>query len=611
MVTYSSIQQLGSSLREQLVKQLLDGGRKANDTMVTVEENYLAAYRAIAFTQGVDAAVASKDSATLEAAIQPIQINFRVAYIEVLDATGAPILSSFAPATGTIRQLEPDPEMANLNIVKKIIGREEDALGDKWATIVATSRGYLFYAGGPIKTQDGTLVGALLVGMPLQQLITDLTRQASVAVSLYDTDGKLLATPLPYRSLQEGVPVESGQAAQLLQQTSEVFGRRLKIGERDYDELLGRLEVRKAPLYVMGVALPADAIQDRGSEARNQQLIMFGIVIAVVLVVGLTLAERITRPLRALVEASRSVAAGDLSANVPPTTEDETGELTMTFNEMVSGLRERERVRETFGKYMTREVTDYLLTHEVKLGGELREVTVMMSDIRSFTSLSERMAPEEVVAMLNGYFAGQVGAVLRYRGRVDKFMGDAILAVFGAPIPLEDHAVRAVLACIQMRAALAEFNKTWTADGRRPIRIGIGVNTGQVVVGNIGSTERMEYTIIGDTVNTTQRVEDLTKEFATDILITETTYGLCRDIVDVGEPHMVTVRGRTTEMAIYPVVGLKPGVTLSPELTLIMANGVQEDLPNDAVAVASGQGAPESAGTAVLDPANETEKARV
>src|SRR5205823_901586 len=131
-------------------------------------------------------------------------------------------------------------------------------------------------------------------------------------------------------------------------------------------------------------------------------------------------------------------------------------ELTMTFNEMVSGLRERERVRETFGKYMTREVTDYLLNHEVKLGGELRDVTVMMSDIRSFTSLSERMPPDEVVAMLNGYFAGQVGAVLHYRGRVDKFMGDAILAVFGAPIPLEDHAVRAVLAALQMRAALAE-----------------------------------------------------------------------------------------------------------------------------------------------------------
>lgn len=281
----------------------------------------------------------------------------------------------------------------------------------------------------------------------------------------------------------------------------------------------------------------------------------------------------------------------------------------MTFNEMVSGLRERERVRETFGKYMTREVTDYLLTHEVKLGGELREVTVMMSDIRSFTSLSERMAPEEVVAMLNGYFAGQVGAVLHYRGRVDKFMGDAILAVFGAPIPLEDHALRAVLACIQMRAALAEFNKQWTADGRRPIRIGIGVNTGQVVVGNIGSTERMEYTIIGDTVNTTQRVEDLTKEFATDILITETTYAACRDLIEVGEPHMVTVRGRTTEMAIYPVVGLKPGVVLSPELAVPGLNGLGSELPNATVVQAAGtahDGAP-----AASDPAIETEKASV
>lgn len=609
MVTYSSIQQLGTSLRDRLVTQLLDGGRKANDTMVTIEENYLAAYRAIAFTQGVDTAVASKDTATLEAAIQPIQINFRVDYIEVLDAQGVPILSSFAPATGTIRQLEPDPTTGNLEIVKKILNREQDALGDKWAAIVPTSRGYLFYAGGPIRTQDDTLVGVLLVGMPLQDLITDLTRQASVAVSLYDEEGKLLATPLPYRSLQEGVPVELDQASQLLQRVDVVFGRRLHIGERDYEELLGRLEVRKAPLFVMGVALPSDSILERGSEARNQQLVLFGVVIAVVLVLGLTLAERITRPLRALVDASRSVAAGDLTASVPPTTEDETGELTMTFNEMVSGLRERERVRETFGKYMTREVTDYLLTHEVKLGGELREVTVMLSDIRSFTSLSESMAPEEVVTMLNNYFAGQVGAVLRYRGRVDKFMGDAILAVFGAPIPLGDHALRAVLACLQMRAALAEFNRLWTADGGHPIRIGIGVNTGPVVVGNIGSTERMEYTIIGDAVNITQRIEDLTKEFATDILITETTYAACKDIIDVGEPHMVTVRGRTTEMAIYPVTGLKPGVVLPPELALPSMNGASA-VPSGGVAAPATPPAHIEAAP-VAGPAAEMEKASV
>ncbi|MCX6022340.1 MAG: HAMP domain-containing protein, partial [Chloroflexi bacterium] len=336
-----------------------------------------------------------------------------------------------------------------------------------------------------------------------------------------------------------------------------IFGRRRPIGDRDFEELLGRLEVRKDPAFVMGLAYPADFIVETGAASRNQQLALFSLVIVLVLIVGLTLAERITRPLRSLVAASRAVAAGDLSAQAVITTEDETGELGGVFNEMIAGLRERERVRDTFGRSMSHEVSDYLMANGVKLGGEKRNVTVMFTDIRGFTGLSERMSPEEVVAMLNGYFAGQVKSIMKFRGRVDKFMGDAILAVFGAPVPFGDHALRAVLAALDMRESLAEFNRQWTSRGRAPIRFGIGINTGEVVVGNIGASERMEYTIIGDVVNTTQRVEDLTKSFGADILLTESTYASVADYIEVGRPRMVTVRGRSTEMAVYPLIRLR------------------------------------------------------
>src|SRR5262249_127662 len=157
----------------------------------------------------------------------------------------------------------------------------------------------------------------LLVGMPLQQLVAELNKQALAVVSLYGNDGQILATTLPYRSLQEGIAVDADQSGQLLQSRDIVFGRRLHIGERDYEELLGRLEVRKPPSFVMGLAYPADYILETGKASRNQQLLLFGVVIALVLIIGLTLAERITRPLRALVIASRSVAAGDLDTIVP------------------------------------------------------------------------------------------------------------------------------------------------------------------------------------------------------------------------------------------------------------------------------------------------------
>jgi len=561
LATYISIQQMGSSLYDRLINQLLDAGRKVNDAMVTLEDNYLAAYRSMAFTQGVDKAIAAGNVEELQQMLQPIQINQRVPYVEIIDVNHKVLLSSVSPAPGRAERTEPDPETGDWDIVAKVLGKEQDTLGDKWAAIVPTNRGYVFYLAGPVRNQDGSLAGALLVGTPLQTLVADLTKQALAVVSLYTQEGRLLSTTLPYNRLSEGVPVNRSQAGDLMQSRELVYGRRLTVGATEYEELLGRLEVRKVPVFVMGVAYPSDFIVKTGSDSRNQQLALFSGVLIIVLVIGLTLANRITRPLRTLVTASRSVAAGDLSTEVPPTTEDETGELTATFNEMVSGLRERERVRDTFGKYMTREVSEYLTSNDIKLGGETRNVTMLMSDIRSFTSISEQMTPEDVVSMLNQYFAGQVGAILKYRGRVDKYMGDAILAVFGAPIPYDDHALRAVLSALEMRAALADFNQIWVAQGRRPLRFGIGVNTGEVVVGNIGTEQRMEYTIIGDAVNTTQRVEDLTKDFATDILITETTYAAVSEWIEVSEPHMVTLRGRLAEMAIYSVIGLRPGVT--------------------------------------------------
>jgi adenylate cyclase len=150
-----------------------------------------------------------------------------------------------------------------------------------------------------------------------------------------------------------------------------------------------------------------------------------------------------------------------------------------------------------------------------------------------------------------------VACILEHNGRVDKYMGDAILASFGAPLPTPDHAGDAVRCALAMREALREFNAELAAEDIPPVRIGVGVNTGPVIIGNIGSADRLEYTIIGDTVNRTKRIEDLTKELGWDILIGETTYLDVQDIAGVGPPRMVTMRGHTGVTAVYPLLGLR------------------------------------------------------
>ena len=564
--TFIVVRLVAGSLDERLVNQLVDAGRKANDAMVSLEDAQLQVFRTIAFTEGVDTAIANKDKSYLNRVIQPIQVNSRVDYVDVLDKDGAHLLSTHLKES-EVEELSPEPGMGQWPIVKRVLAQETDALGDKFAALLPTVRGYILYTAGSVRDSNGRLQGVALVGTSAENLIDRLNRDSLAAVTFYDTEGKIVGTSLPYPNIEAGASISDERYQELRRLAAArgtVMRRRLSIGERGYDEMMGMLEIRKEPAIVMGVAVPSEYIQQKQLLSRDQLIALFTVAVAAVLLMGLTLARRITAPLLALVQANRRVSAGDLDVYVAPSTEDETGMLTGSFNEMVAGLRERERVKDTFGKYMSKEVTDYLLQGEVKLGGESREISVLISDIRSFTTLSEGLPPEDLVAFLNEYFSRMTACVLLNKGRVDKYMGDAILASFGAPIPHPDHAERAVRAALMMREALEEFDKELEAQGRKPIRIGIGVNTGTVIVGNIGSEERLEYTIIGDVVNATQRTEDLTKEFAWDILITDNTYEQCKDVIEVGEPHMVTLRGRTHDTAIYPVLGLKGGGRATP-----------------------------------------------
>jgi len=196
------------------------------------------------------------------------------------------------------------------------------------------------------------------------------------------------------------------------------------------------------------------------------------------------------------------------------------------------------------------------LSGKVQLGGETLPVTILFTDIRSFTTISEKMGAQAIVGLLNEYFSEMVSIVIQEDGVVDKYIGDAIMAVFGAPIPKPDDPVHAVRAAVRMRQALTNLNERLKARGAASLRTGIGIHTGEVVAGNIGSEKRMEYTVIGDPVNVASRLESSTKELGVNILISEDTYQRTKDLVVARPVKELTVKGRVKPVMTYELLGL-------------------------------------------------------
>lgn len=221
--------------------------------------------------------------------------------------------------------------------------------------------------------------------------------------------------------------------------------------------------------------------------------------------------------------------------------------------------RSKRELRRMFDRYVSKEIVEKIITnpHQLKLGGERKDITVLFSDIRGFTSMSESLEPEQVVGILNDYLTTMTDIILSCGGTIDKFIGDAIMAVFGAPIHYDDHAFRAVKAALQMRSALGKLKSSSIKNTRNSFDIGIGISTGVAIVGNIGSERRTEYTAIGDIVNLGARIEPLNKEFNTHILISEAVYERIKEqieVVDIGE---IKVRGKKQEVRLYELVGIK------------------------------------------------------
>lgn len=321
------------------------------------------------------------------------------------------------------------------------------------------------------------------------------------------------------------------------------------------------LLISVVPVSVLGVVSYTRALALVGAEpgaagtlvANVLILICFVMAVGMAAAVGLAISvsRSVAEPLSALAGAMAQVEEGRLETRCPVVSNDEIGEVTEGFNRMVQGLRERERVTEIFGKYVSREVRDEILAGRVALEGQQLEVTILFSDLRDFTPWVEATNPREVVRDLNGYFGEMEAAIRGQHGLVLQYIGDEIEAVFGAPMAHAEHAEQAVRAAIDMRTRLAAWNRDRERAGKAPLRHGIGVHTGTVLAGSIGSRERLSYALVGDAVNLASRIQGLTKELGGEILVSGTTHARLGGRVPLIRVAAAHVKGRTAEVEVY------------------------------------------------------------
>jgi adenylate cyclase len=290
-----------------------------------------------------------------------------------------------------------------------------------------------------------------------------------------------------------------------------------------------------------------------GEPAFFRYPLMIGVLTLLGFLLTLLISSYFRGPLRLMKQAVLSIRDGRFDIRIPVTSNDELGMLSESLNDLGRELQEKSFMKETFGKVVDPTVRDHLLGGNAQLGGEERMVTVLFTDIRNYTGLTEKMTPETVVLWLNRYFDTISQVVTRHGGIVNKYIGDAVMALFGAPQDDPGHAAHAAAAAEAMVQAREALNRQFAAEGLPQILAGIGVHTGPVLAGNIGSSSRMEYTVIGDTVNVASRVEKSTKELKIPVLFTEDTVRAIPDRARFVKKATCRLQGRSAQLNLYSI----------------------------------------------------------
>jgi adenylate cyclase len=400
----------------------------------------------------------------------------------------------------------------------------------------------------------GSSYGTAVVCMPLDDgYVTNSAVKLGVEIALARGGTRFARSP--------SFPTGGVDAVGKVSKVADIGGRGWALASFEAT----KLKVHSGPPIRVVDALDVTDVQQ--IIRRNLLFALLALVFAaaVSVTVGTRLASMMSRALMHVNVGIRKLAAQEYVHVDTVKTGDELEALAAGFNTMVDGLKERDHLKTTMGKYMTAKVLAHVLDGEVQLGGQTLTVTILFTDIRSFTTISEKMKAQELVGLLNEYFTEMVGIVMDADGVVDKYIGDAIMAVFGAPVPKPEDAVNAVCAAVRMRQSLARLNVRLEARGIQPLRTGIGIHTGEVVAGNIGSERRLEYTVIGDAVNLASRLESSTKELGVNVLISHDTWLLVKDAIVAQPVKEIFVKGRKQAVMTYEVLGIKGEPVLEAE----------------------------------------------
>lgn len=351
---------------------------------------------------------------------------------------------------------------------------------------------------------------------------------------------------------------EAGQQALRLDQSyvessfsRDAFGTWLSANSPIHD-------TRGRPVGLLGVDIAADEVVAQLRRLLRTGLIATGIGVASSLILAVLIAHLANSPLEKIRAGVQRIGEGDWDTRVEVHSRDEFGAVARAVNEMAVALRDREMLKGALTRYVSRDVAEGVLADRAlpSLRGERREITVLIADIRNFTALTESVSPEELVRFLNLFLGRMIDVIFGHRGTLDKFLGDGLLAIFGAPLDDPEHHKMAVQAGIAMVKAMDDLGAEMKERLGIEVRIGVAVHTGHAIVGNIGSDQRMEYTAIGDAVNVTSRIEALNKEYQTNLLATQAvvdavgnSFGEFREVAEV------RLRGVQQPVRVYTIAG--------------------------------------------------------
>ena len=452
--------------------------------------------------------------------------------------------------TGSLLTISPGVLRAERSIAKfppiEAALRTEEA-----ASAIAEVDGSLFQVVAvPVFGPD--VIGILLLGHVIDDALAARLKEETGSDISFVTDTRVYASSLPARDRSRALA--GGERRARLLRESKGTSSLLEVENERFLSLAMPIDAHLAqPLYAL-----VQGSYDRAlAPLYALQLRIAGIglaALAVALLIGIGLAGGIIQPVRTLVAGMHEVLEGNLRYRSKIDREDEIGFLARSFNEMVGGLEEREHIKDTFGRFVSRAVAAAVLDGRVPLEGERREVSILFQDIRGFTALSEKLDPATLLRVLNQFFTEVVAAVEAEGGVVKQFTGDGVMALFGAPQSRADHPERAVRAALSIVTRLASLNVLLHEQGVPPLAIGVGIHVGEVVAGLIGPDSRVEYGVVGEPVNLASRIESLTKEARAVILVSTDIAARLSPDIHLGSIHQLAVKGRSQPVDVVEVL---------------------------------------------------------